>query len=263
VQPGECPKKGGIRMILGAACILLGIVCILYFAGYCIWAGIQNMFTFVWAVLGIFFILFGVMHKHFLAGVPPWLRRIEQVFLGIVLICAVGFSVLLGFLISEGKKAPAKNADYLVVLGAHVYGEKMSTNLQYRVEAAGKYLKSNPETKVVLSGGQGLGEDISEAEAMRRYLEANGIAAGRILLEDTSVNTEENISNSAKLIGDMEKTVVLVSNDFHIFRAKRIARKQGFRNVEGLGARTVIYTVPNSYAREVAAVIKYRICGQI
>ena len=60
-----------------------------------------------------------------------------------------------------------------------------------------------------------------------------------------------------------DKPVVIVSNDFHLFRAKRIAQKQGFRHVEGLGSRTHLYTVPNSYAREIAAVIKYKICGQI
>ena len=144
-----------------------------------------------------------------------------------------------------------------------MYGERMSANLGYRVQTAFQYLKKNPETKVILSGGQGPGEDISEAEAMRRYLEGKGIAADRILLEDTSVNTEENIQNSAELIGDMEKSVVIVSNDFHIFRAKRIAKKQGFRKVEGLGSKTHLYTAPNAYAREVIAVIKYRICGQI
>ena len=84
-----------------------------------------------------------------------------------------------------------------------------------------------------------------------------------MLLDETSVNTEENIRNSAELIGDMDKPVVIVSNDFHLFRAKRIAQKQGFRHVEGLGSRTHLYTVPNSYAREIAAVIKYKICGQI
>lgn len=256
-------KVGGIRMIIGTASIVLGIICILYFVGYCIWAGLQNSFTIVWAVLGILLILFGAAHKYFLAGAPPWLRRIEQAFLGIVLICAVAFSILLGFLVSEGRKAPADHADYIVVLGAHVYGERMSANLQYRVETACKYLKKNPRTKVVLSGGQGVGEDISEAEAMRRYLEKQGIAAGRMLLDETSVNTEENIRNSAELIGDMDKPVVIVSNDFHLFRAKRIAQKQGFRHVEGLGSRTHLYTVPNSYAREIAAVIKYKICGQI
>lgn len=250
-------------MVLGVVSILLGMICILYFAGYCIWVGLQNSFTFVWAALGIFLILFGVVHKCFMAGAPPWLRRIEQVFLGIVLICAVGCSILFGCLVREGRKPPAKDADYMVVLGAHVYGERMSANLRYRVELACEYLKENPETKVILSGGQGPGEDISEAEAMRRYLEAQGIAAGRMMLEDHSVNTEENIRNSAKLIGDIEKSVVLVSNDFHIFRAKRIARKQGFRNVDGLGSKTHLFTVPNSYAREIAAVIKYKICGQI
>ncbi|MCI8770536.1 MAG: YdcF family protein [Lachnospiraceae bacterium] len=250
-------------MIVWIASILLGIACIFYFIGYAIWVGLQNSFTFVWAGLGVFLLLFGLAHKYVLTGAPRWMKRIEQAFLGIVLIGVVGFGIILGILIREGKRTPSEKADYLIVLGAHVYGERMSANLGYRVQTAFQYLKKNPETKVILSGGQGPGEDISEAEAMRRYLEGKGIAADRILLEDTSVNTEENIQNSAELIGDMEKSVVIVSNDFHIFRAKRIAKKQGFRKVEGLGSKTHLYTAPNAYAREVIAVIKYRICGQI
>lgn len=250
-------------MVLGTAGILLGILCILYFAGYGIWVGLQNSFTFFWAVLGVLLIFFGIVHRRYLAGASRWVKRIEQMFLGIVLICIIGFGIILGILISEGRKKPSGNADYVVVLGAHVYGERMSANLSYRVEKAYSYLIENPRTRVILSGGQGAGEDISEAEAMRRYLEKKGIAEDRILMEDTSVNTEENIRNSAKLIGDMRQSVVIISNDFHIFRAKRIAKKQGFKNVEGLGSGTHPYTAPNAYVREIIAVIKYRICGQI
>ena len=97
----------------------------------------------------------------------------------------------------------------------------------------------------------------------RLFLEDRGISEDRILIDETSTNTEENLRNSLGLIGDKEQRVVIVSNDFHIYRAKGIARKQGYENVEGIGSRTVIYTMPNCYVREVAAVLKYKICGQI
>lgn len=250
-------------MIFGWGISVTGILCILYCGGYIFWNGSNNAFTFVWGVIGIVLFLYGFVHRWILEKGAHWMKHTEQIFLGGMFVCLFVMGILLGILAWEGKKEPPGNADYLVVLGAHVYGERMSTNLKSRVKAAELYLEKNPETKVILSGGKGHGEDITEAEAMRRYLEEQGISSDRIWLEDTSTDTEENIKNSAKLIGDMEKSVVIVSNDFHIFRAKAIAKKQGYKNVEGLGAKTYAYTVPNCYVRELVAVIKYKICGQI
>ena len=79
--------------------------------------------------------------------------------------------------------------DYLIVLGAHVDGERLTKALYERVRKALEYLETHPETKAVLSGGKGKGEAISEAEAMRRYLIRKGISPERLLLEEKSVNT--------------------------------------------------------------------------
>lgn len=91
-------------------------------------------------------------------------------FYGVLLCVLAFFLVTLGVVIKDGVKKADRNADYLIVLGAHVYGERMSSNLKYRIELAKEYLEENPETKVIVSGGQGHGEKISEAEAMYRYL---------------------------------------------------------------------------------------------
>lgn len=250
-------------MAVSIISLVLGGISLLYFAGYVFWNGINNSFLYFWAIAGVLCIAFAAAHYHIQKNNLLLWKRVEQVALGVFLVSIAVFVCIVGMLVSEGKKKPSDNADYVIVLGAHVFGERMSANLRYRVEAACEYLKENPDTKAVLSGGKGTGEDITEAEAMHRYLVKEGISPERLLLEETSVNTDENIENSAKLIQDKGKKVILVSNDFHIYRAKAIAKKQGYQNVEGIGAKTHIYSVPNSYVREAAAVIKYKLCGQI
>lgn len=250
-------------MIISIISLVTGVISILYFLIYILYAGINNVFTFFWAVFGALCIAFSFLHRYILKQEGSFLKRMEQA-AGVALLAGfVLFLVILGSIVSEAGKKAKPDADYVIVLGAHVYGKRMSTNLKYRIEAAYEYLEKNPSTKVVLSGGQGSGEEITEAEAMRLFLKDRGISEDRILIDETSTNTEENLRNSLGLIGDKEQRVVIVSNDFHIYRAKGIARKQGYENVEGIGSRTVIYTMPNCYVREVAAVLKYKICGQI
>ena len=139
----------------------------------------------------------------------------------------------------------------------------MTANLSRRLNTAVKYIKENPDAKVILSGGQGPGEDISEAEAMKRYLCGLGIEESRMILEDQSVNTDQNLEFSMAKMENSGSSVVIVSNDFHIFRALHIAKRKGIKNVEGLGSPTVWYTAPNMYVREAFAVVKYALCGQL
>ena len=99
-----------------------------------------------------------------------------------------------------------ENLDYIIVLGAHVNGVRLSKALLERTRRALEYLEKNPKTRAVLSGGQGEGETIGEAEAMCRYLEDHGISRERLILEDRSTNTKENLDFSLALIGDTECT---------------------------------------------------------
>ena len=148
------------------------------------------------------------------------------------------------------------HADYIIILGARVKGEVPSLALQYRIDAAANYMKKNKETIAIASGGQGPGEDITEAEAIKRGLLSHGINSARILLEDKSTDTVENIRFSKKLIPDNLQTGLLVSNDYHLYRAKSIARDQGL-NLEGLPAKTPTIAIPKSYGREYLAITKY------
>ena len=94
-----------------------------------------------------------------------------------------------------------KNLDYIIVLGAHVDGTRMTLALLERARRALLYLEENPATRAVLSGGKGDGENISEAEAMYRYLTSYGIDGNRLILEEESTSTKENLEFSRRKIG--------------------------------------------------------------
>lgn len=101
-------------------------------------------------------------------------------------------------------KAP-DDADYIIVLGSKVNGTKPSYSLQYRIDKAAEYLKSHDKTIAIVSGGQGKGEDITEALAMKQGLMKQNIAEDRIIMEDRSTSTDENIKFSKPLIPDNMK----------------------------------------------------------
>ena len=117
------------------------------------------------------------------------------------------------------------NLDYIIVLGAHVDGTRLSLALLERTRRAFQYLKENPDTKAVLSGGQGEGERISEAEAMYRYLTDHGIEGKRLFLEERSTNTKENLDFSLALIGNLEHSVGVVTNNFHRSEERRVGKE--------------------------------------
>lgn len=242
---------------------LLGLASTLYFLVYILWTGNNNSFTYFWLLSGILLtgaaILYHIIKKRQIIIPKPLLVVFYAViFTGCFILVVTEFII-----VANGFKKPGPGADYVIVLGARVNGTKVSRNLKYRLDTALDYLKDNPGCKIVVTGGQGKGEDITEGQAMEDYLVQHGTDPGIILKEEKSENTEENLRYSMDIIKDSSAKVVVVSNNFHIYRAKKIALKQGYKNVSGSGARTVIFTMPNCYLREAFAVIKYKIYGQI
>jgi uncharacterized SAM-binding protein YcdF (DUF218 family) len=177
----------------------------------------------------------------------------------VIFIIIVGF-IYVGILhyqiIRHGNMTAPKDADYLIVLGARVKGTVPSLALQARIKTAARYLKENENTIAIASGGKGPGEDISEAEAIKKELMEHGIDRSRILLEDRSTDTYENIGYSKKLLPENAKTGLLVTNDFHIFRSKMIAEDAGLK-LDVLPASTPVQAILKSYIREYLALTKY------
>lgn len=131
--------------------------------------------------------------------------------------------------------------DYVLVLGCGVNGTQPSLMLKYRLDTALSYLNENPQSTAVLCGGRGSGEEITEAEAMANYLAANGIENERIIKEELSTDTRENITNAYSMICSIEDhvpAITVISSDFHLYRAGLITKKQGFSTVYTLAAPT-------------------------
>lgn len=149
-----------------------------------------------------------------------------------------------------------KGIPYLIVLGAQVKGTKITDSLRRRLRRSAAYLSENPETMVIVSGGQGPGEAISEAEAMAAYLIGCGIRRSRILLEDQSKSTEENLTFSARYLPDKDVKVGIVSNNFHMYRACLYARRIGYKDVCRIPAGCSPLLFVNYMVREFFAVCR-------
>ena len=146
-------------------------------------------------------------------------------------------------------------ADYVIILGARVKGEEPSLSLQYRIDAAAEYLLQNKEAIAIASGGQGPDEGISEALAIKRGLQKLGVEESRIILEDQSTSTYENLTYSKELMSDTNQQGIVVSNGFHLYRAVLMAEEIGL-HVTGLPAKTPAISGIQAHVREYAALTK-------
>ena len=203
-------------------------------------------------------------------SVPVWMSVILSVVLAVGIL---SFSVTEGKIIHGMTSEPEEELDYLIVLGAQVKKTVPSKALVLRLQKACEYLKEHSQTKAVLSGGQGSGEEIAEAECMYRYLTEHGIPEERLLKEECSTTTRENLMYSARVLADSRKEVTtetvlgskigLVSNNFHIYRALLLAEKFGYRKVYGVPAASDWKLQIHYMVREYFAVLKAKIRGDI
>ncbi|MFP3123333.1 YdcF family protein [Ectobacillus funiculus] len=187
------------------------------------------------------------------------LRRYLAVVISLV---TVYILILQTFMYRYSHMELPSHADYLIVLGARVKGEAPSLSLRYRIDRAAQYLEDNPQTIAIVSGGKGNGENMSEAEVMKLELIEYGIPEHRILMEDKSTSTEENIAFSKTFIPAKAKKGLIVTNDYHVYRAVSVARKAGL-SVQGLAADTPKRALIQSYIREYVALTVYFIKGRM
>ncbi len=154
--------------------------------------------------------------------------------------------------------------DALIVLGAGVNGKRITYVLADRLDKAVEYSSKNPDALIVVSGGQGPGEDITEAEAMCGYLVSKGVPEKRIIKEDKSTSTHENFKFSKAILDQKlgeEYDVAYVTNEYHIYRAGGIARNAEFESPRHLHSTTRWYTVLPGLLRECLAVAKFWLFG--
>ena len=142
-----------------------------------------------------------------------------------------------------------RGADYIIVLGAGVIGTRVTPLLAARIDKGIELLHDNPNAVLIMSGGQGPGEDIAEGEAMARYAEQKGVDLGKIIVEGKSTSTEENLLFSRELMDRDRPRVIVVTTAYHVFRALLLAKQQGLKCV-GFGAKTKWYFTLNALIRE-------------
>ena len=185
----------------------------------------------------------------------------------LVLVCAglLYFCFVESFVIRSARTDRDPERDYLIVLGAAVYGDQPSLTLVRRLEGALDYLQSYPESVAIVSGGMGAGETVTEAQAMHDWLIAHGIPEERILLEPRATSTQENLAYSFALIrerGDEpDGHVAVVSSAYHLYRAKLMARNM---DVEAAGVAApwgYFFVMLNYFIREAFGVTHLWVFG--
>lgn len=189
---------------------------------------------------------------------PLWL----QILLGLILAGALAFAVLLGVVLSGAHSSVSGDPQVMIVLGCQVKPWGPSVLLQDRLDTALAYLQDHPDMTVVACGGQGADEPESEARAIADYLTENGVSKRNILLDEDSHNTHQNLENAAKLLSEenmdpAQTQVVVVSNGFHLTRARMLAQRCGFDEVSTLAApESHLPSRLKMYLREPLALVK-------
>lgn len=180
-------------------------------------------------------------------------RRGIGIAVGILL---AGFAITQACILSEFDDHGEDGLDCIVVLGAQVREDGPSPVLKYRLDTARDYLERNPETRCIVSGGQGTNELKAEADGMAEYLVSCGIDSGRITIENRSSNTKENMDFSAALLDPAHDRIGIVTNNFHLFRSLALARKAGCANICGIAAPSSLGMMPNNLTRESFSIAK-------
>ncbi|MDK2919745.1 MAG: hypothetical protein PWQ37_2478 [Candidatus Petromonas sp.] len=189
---------------------------------------------------------------------------ISKIIFTIFIILLLSFVIIEALIIKEANIKSKESSypddiDYMVVLGARLYGRAPSPALYERLEKAYEYAKDKKDLKIVVTGGQGENEDIPEAKAMKIFLVEKGIDKERIILEDKSTSTYENLKFARDILKKIDPkdtySILIVTSDFHLLRAKLLAKRLGFK-AYGLPAETPESIKTYIYLREYFAVIK-------
>lgn len=236
--------------MLNSITLILGIIfTIYYFYLKIVFGGIS--FSEIFLVVGIVLIIYQIFKKKIKE--KKVFYRVLKIIISIFLIV---FVVTESLIIFYPKNSLESKSGYLLILGASVKKTTPSTTLKGRLDTALKYLKINDNCYVVVSGGKGSGEKITEAKAMKDYLIKNGIDKNRIIEEDKSTNTYENFKysklkieeHSQRKLSDLK--VKIVTTDFHVLRSKILAYRNGYKNTSFYASKSKLSFVPTYYTRE-------------
>lgn len=176
--------------------------------------------------------------------------------LGLIILCLVMFFLILYLVLKYEKSNCEKFCEYVLVLGARILDEDTPCKvLENRLISAIIYLHKFENSKVIVSGGTGIDEPISEGYVMKKYLINHGIDKHRIFVEDLSTNTFENLKNTKQILKDVDE-ILIITSKYHLFRSKILARRVGFRKIYLIGSEVNASNRQKNIIREIFAVIK-------
>ncbi|MDR3590305.1 MAG: YdcF family protein [Negativicutes bacterium] len=167
-------------------------------------------------------------------------------------------------IITAGMTSQPVPSDVIIVLGAKLIGHDPSTMLRLRLDEAVRLFGQGYAPAIIVSGAQGRDEAMSEASAMRDYLVSQGIPAERIITEEASFNTYQNLVNSRSIMqAEGLKKAIIVSSASHIRRSLALA-KQLEMDVSGAPAPMAenFYLTTKQYLREGAAMVVFAVTGR-
>lgn len=241
-------------MIFQIIFILISILLLCIFIAP-LFMNICNIGNITGIIISSVFLISSIFYRHIFNGIlylkHSLMGTIIISIISIIIAAMILFAVFLSIGMAKAYQNPPENPCTVVILGCSVKGTRPSVMLRRRLEAAAKYLNENPDVFCIVSGGQGNGEDISEAEAMKIWLIENGIQKERILMEDKSTNTKENLKFSKDILekNGLPLDITIVTDGFHQYRAYLIAKEYGLNSWSVSGTTRKIL-IPTYWVRE-------------
>ncbi len=239
--------------------IILGLILISDFIVLQFYLTSFNAGLIVPGFLGVLFLVYG--YYKIKTGVNIFYRfgKIRKILNIFIILFLVSFIIIEFIIISYTYNYSGESPKYVVILGAGLKNNQLSLTLKRRVDKAIIYLKINQNSVAIVSGGRGFDEKITESSAMKSYMIKNGIDEKRIIEENKSKSTVENLKFSKEVLiktgWDMKEDILIVTNEFHMMRARLIADRQGINTVP-LPASTPYSVIINNFIREYFAVVK-------
>lgn len=237
--------------LLGAALIIYGVI-LTMISNF-------NMGILMIFALGGLFVIYGLfcerLERYLAARVIKWL----------VIAALFAETVLVGFIAYSGIHDNVRyNEDAVIVLGAGIHGDRVSLPLKRRLDKALEYHEKNPSAIIVVTGGKGFQETVTEAAAMEKYLLGKGVEPNCIVKEEKATSTNENMRFTKEILDSTlgsDHSVAVITNNFHIYRSVYIAKNEGFTDVTHLHAGLEWYNLMPCYLRETLAVLKLWVFG--
>lgn len=240
-----------ISIVFGALLTIFALLpCFVY--------GLINIGVWFPAMLGVFFIAFPFIDPAVKKLLKKAYKPVRTVFSSIFCIGAVYMLVMLCVIAAGSYVHVSLNPDAVIVMGGGIEGDRPQLLLQYRLDAAYDYLTAHPDIVCVVSGGEDSNSDRTEADVMKQYLVEKGIAAQRILMEDKSADSHENLAFSAEILkaNGIGNKVVIVTDRFHQYRSSLYAEHAGLESTPYCSGSP--YLLQQSFwIREALAMLKY------